>query len=57
MKLTSTRHARLAMAYHRDAADAKLTLPQKRELQSAAKRHEALAKHAREQESGKGRGA
>ena len=50
MLLTSTKHMRLARAHHRDAADAKLTLEEKRELQFNARRHEILAKRARELE-------
>jgi len=52
MLLTSAKHMRLAMAHHRAAADAKLTLQEKRELQWNAKRHEILAKRARELEAG-----
>jgi hypothetical protein len=51
LQLTSTQHMRLARANHRAAADAKLSLEEKRLLQYNARRHEALAKMARKQEN------
>ena len=46
IRLTSRQHSRLALAYLRNAAAPQLTLPEKRELQDKAKRHEALAARA-----------
>jgi hypothetical protein len=50
MRLTAAQHARIALAYMKDAAEASLTLEQKRELQAAAGRHQALAKLAKKLE-------
>jgi hypothetical protein len=41
---------RLARTHHRAAAEARLSLPEKRELQYNARRHETLAKQARKLE-------
>jgi hypothetical protein len=50
MLLTSSQHMRLARTHHRAAAEARLSLPEKRELQYNARRHETLAKQARKLE-------
>ena len=46
MRLTEKQHLALWKAYLKDAAAAKLTLPQKRELQRRAGNHKALAAKA-----------